>query len=166
MTHGWTNPDLPLSDEAKAQLVSGVLPSGEANMFDFSQHGKSINKNYPSPSGNEIGEPTYSGVIASYPEDPDAVLSDSGIFHFHKLDGNFSSDTEVPSGLGDRLQAFYRPPQSNVPREAYTFRVQDSYIHHKPYDGRGVEILFLSSYDEAVQLDKYGNLYSYYNAGY
>lgn len=166
MTHEWTDPELPLSNEAREQLVSGVLPSGEANMFDFSQHGKSINKTYPSPEGNQIGEPSYSSVVASFPEDSGVSLHESGIFYFNNLDGRFSSDTQVPSGLGDRLQAFYRPPQGNVPREIYTFRVQDSYIHHKPYDGRGVEILFLSSYNEAIPLDRYGNLDSYYNAGY
>ena len=154
-------PSLPLSKEQRAQSVSGVLPSGESNMLDFAQQGKAINKNFPSPRDPEDRH----DIVFTSGEEP-VTVNETGIFHYEGERGRFSSPTETPSGLGERLQAFYRPPQSNKPREAYTFRVQDSYIHHKPYGNKGVEILFLSSYNEAIQLDRYGNLNSYYNAGY
>lgn len=164
MTHEWTDPSLPLTDAEREQLVSGVLPSGEANMYDFSQK-VPINENFPSV---ESDDPTYSGVIRTYPEDTDITIQETGVFSYDGTTGQFSSPTPVPSGFGDRLQAFYVPTQdcTAVPREDYTFRVQDSYIHHKLYDGKAVEICFLSSYDVALQMDRYGNLNSYYNAGY
>lgn len=140
---------------------SGVLASGASNYLDPLQFGKAINETFPNPESA-----LESGVVKTYPQIPFDDIEPTGIFGFDGNRGQFSSDTEAPSGLGDRLQAFYRPPQSDVPREAYTFRVQDSYIHHKPYGNKGVEILFLSSYNEAVELDRYGNLNSYYNAGY
>jgi len=156
-------PSLPLSAEQQQQLVSGVLPSGESNMFDFAQQNTAINKKFPDPANDED---RYDVVFTSGEQIEE--VSDTGIFHFQGVRGEFSSPSQVPSGLGDRLQAFYRPPQdcSTTPRQDYTFRVQDSYIHHKTYGGSPFEICFLSSYNQAIQMDRYGNLNSYYNAGY
>jgi len=164
MTHEWTNPSLPLTDAQRMQPTSGVLPSGEANMYDFSQKAP-INKKFPDLSSND---PSYSGVLRTYPEDTGVTFNDTGIFHYDKTAGQFSSPTPVPSGLGERLQAFYVPDQkcNEQPREDYTFRVQDSYIHHKQYGGKTFEICFLSSYMESVDFDRYNSLSSYYNAGY
>jgi hypothetical protein len=45
-------PKLPLSDEARKQGVSGVLPSGESNGLDLAQQGSGINRPFPYPNTN------------------------------------------------------------------------------------------------------------------
>lgn len=79
-------PELPLTSSQKAQLPSGLLPSGESNYFDFSQihdsRGSGINRVFPSPpSFIDIGD-GQSGVYRTYGPDDSLVVADvSGIFH-------------------------------------------------------------------------------------
>ena len=60
MTHEWKDfpdgPSLPLSREQQAQLVSGVLPSGEAHFFDYRQD-RSVNPTVRSDNGSGINYP-------------------------------------------------------------------------------------------------------------
>lgn len=170
MTHSWTDPDLPLSREAQDVTLSGVLPSSEAHFFDTRQDRKFSN-------GSGINFPFQQNfdttVIATYgPSTED--INESVIFQYNELDGQFSYTGNVPSGLGDRLKAFRRPPEGCPPvssaantREPTDFRVQDSVIYHKRYiPTRPTEILFLSSYLCKTEYDRYGNFDSYYNAGF
>ncbi len=170
MTHSWTDPDLPLSRAAQDITLSGVLASGEANFFDTAQD-RNLNNgsgiNYP------FEENFKTTVIATYGADT-GEIKDSGIFHYDELDGRFSYTGNVPSGLGDRLKAFRRPPEGCPPvsnadstREPTDFRVQDSVIYHKRYiTKKPTEILFLSSYLCKTTYDRYGSFDSYYDAGF
>lgn len=133
---------------------SGVLASGESHFLDLSQVGRKINQNYPDPEDND-------DIVKTYPDNGQA--GEKSIF----AKGGFSSDTEPPLSLEDRLQPFIRPPEDgSKPRSETDFRVQDSYIHHKPYDGKAVEIYYLSSYTASVDFNRYGSVDSYYNAGF
>lgn len=117
-----------------------------------------------------------SGIYNTYPEESvEANERESGIFHFEELDGQFTSDTPVPSGLGDRLKPFKRPSQgaTDLSRQGSDFRVMDSYIHHKKWPGvkkAYVEIEFLSTYDVSIDFNRYGpytaNKNAFFDAGY
>lgn len=137
---------------------SGVLASGESHFLDLSQVGRKINQNYPDPEDND-------DIVNTYPEYKQG--EQNPIFNFNGIKGGFSSNTEPPLSLEDRLQPFIRPPEDgSKPRSETDFRVQDSYIHHKPYDGKAVEIYYLSSYTTSVDFNRYGSVDSYYNAGF
>lgn len=79
-------PELPLASGQKAQLPSGLLPSGEANYFDFSQFhdsdGSGINSVFPSPLSFIVSSVGQSGFYRTYgPDDSLVVANVSGIFH-------------------------------------------------------------------------------------
>ena len=79
-------PELPLTSGQKAQLPSGLLPSGESNYFDFSQihdsNGSGINSMFPSPLSFVVSGVGQSGVYRTYGSDDSLVVADvSGIFH-------------------------------------------------------------------------------------
>ena len=99
MTHDWSDfanaglgPQLPLTSGQQAQLVSGILPSGESNFFDLQQdrqrhRGSGINENY-----DYAKEAGGSGVVATYPQDT--------AFSATPFPPYFDSK---PSGMADRL---------------------------------------------------------------
>tara|TARA_R100000808_G_scaffold24430_1_gene56260 strand:+ start:457 stop:747 length:291 start_codon:yes stop_codon:yes gene_type:complete len=79
-------PELPLTSGQKVQLPSGLLPSGEANYFDFYQahnsNGSGINFMFPSPLSFVISGVGQSGLYRTYGPDDSLVVADvSGIFH-------------------------------------------------------------------------------------
>lgn len=98
MTHDWSDfasaglgPQLPLTSGQQAQLVSGVLPSGESNFFDLQQDrqrhfGSGINSKY-----DYAKEDNGSGVLATAPQDPFFSVSTHNPYRDSK-----------PSGLSDR----------------------------------------------------------------
>jgi len=159
----WQNPNLPLSEAEKTLTEDGtqVLPSSEANFFSVLQD--QINRPYI------VSE---SSVIETYPEAEWSVnAAETGIFHYSGQTGKFSGTGPAASGIGDRLKPFRRPPLTNSTsavniRGFSDFRIQDSYIHHKPFNGAHIEIDFLSSYGFAIEYNRYGNFDSYYNAGF
>jgi len=152
MTHNWNDfsdadlgPQLPLTSGQQAQLVSGVLPSGESNFFDLEQdrqryNGLGIDRLYDYEK-----EAGGSGVVATYPSETLELIDEqreSGIFH-QQLIGNeltgsgsiFSSGYYIPSGFDVRFQQYIRPTVSpyEPARPDYAYRTMDSYIHHKVY---------------------------------
>ena len=158
MTHEWEDPDLPLNPEAKGLGASGVLASGEGNFFDYRMN---INLLYDDAVEGFVLE--TSGADLAVGEFA------SGVFVYDGLDGKFSGGTYVPSGLGDRLKPFKRPPlttNSNKvdTRDPMDFRVQDSFINPVPLNGKKVEILFLSTYGTEIRYDRYGSFDSYFNS--
>jgi hypothetical protein len=170
MTHSWSDPSLPLSSAEQKVPVGAILPSSEAHFFDTRQDRKFNNGsgiNFPFEQNFETTVIFTSGSSTG-------ESNESGIFQYNKLDGPFSYTGNVPSGLGDRLKPFRRPPEGCPPvsnaantREPTDFRVQDSVIYHKRYiTTRPTEILFLSSYLCKTEYDRYGNFDSYYNAGF
>ena len=79
-------PELPLTSGQKVQLPSGLLPSGEANYFDFAQshnsNGSGINSMFPSPPSFIVTGDGQSGVYRTYGADHRLTVKDvSGIFH-------------------------------------------------------------------------------------
>jgi hypothetical protein len=168
MTHSWSDPSLPLSRDEQEVPAGAILPSSEAHFFDTRQDRKFNNGsgiNFPFEQNFETTVIFTSGSSTG-------ESNESGIFQYNKLDGPFSYTGNTPSGLGDRLKPFKRPPltqKSSVPdnREPTDFRVQDSVIYHKRYkSNKPTEILFLSSYDIAIEYNRYGSFDSYYNAGF
>lgn len=86
MSHTYTNPELPLG--SGYQVVSGdmILPSGEANFFDFVQHhdvngGSGINYKYPSPKDFAA----VSGLLKTQGAAPYDRTKSSGIFSWEGL---------------------------------------------------------------------------------
>lgn len=90
----------PLSTEQKKQLEpSGILPSGESNFFDFTQHhnhnnGDGINSKFPDPDSFD----SSSGVLKTYAKTEfEQSESDNNIFNYTGLvnNGQFSSASQV-----------------------------------------------------------------------
>lgn len=155
-------PDLPLSPTARQQLVSGVLPSGESNGFDFRQHGSGINSPYPYPNQNTPDELAgitksdfpdqfsdawwqASGALKTYGPDEGTLVDserESGIFHFKQLLSGFSSTSGVgQSGITD-------------------FTIFNPYIHHQRLpanatQGDLIEIPFVSTYRTSIDFNAY-----------
>lgn len=174
MTHANPRPDwedfydeglgplLPLTSGQKVQYVSGVLPSGESNSFDFRQSGVV----FPYPNQGTEDEYAFtsdvnpedfpdqfssgwwdaSGILKTYGEAPSG-LRESGIFNFHDLISRFSNATEVDV------------------TEIEDFEIFGSYIHHErlPSNAKlgtvnsnsGV-IPFLATSRAVIDFDAYG----------
>lgn len=141
----------PLSAVEKTQYPSGLLPSGEANYFDFSQDrsyhdGSGINAIYPSPTGvvqNGIivkpkigGGFEASGIYPTYPSDANPVEK-SGIFDFQNLDSRFSNVSQV-SGL-----------------KIESFEIFNPYVHYYRVKNKQVEIPYVSTYRLGVEWNPY-----------
>lgn len=127
----------PLTSEQKVQLPSGLLPSGEANYYDFSQdrayyNGSGINHIYPSPS--DFSE--ESGIFKTYPSSA-TPIERSGIFNFDNLNSRFSNVSQV-SGL--KLESF---------------EIFNPYIHYYRIDNKPVKIPYISTYKVSIGYDPY-----------
>jgi hypothetical protein len=155
-------PDLPLSAAARQQLPSGVLPSGEANSFDFRQHGSGINSPFPYPNQNTPDELAgitktdfpdqfsdawwqASGALKTYGPDEGTLVDteqESGIFHFNNLISRFSSASGVnQSGITD-------------------FTIFNNYVHHQRLPSNNnnadaIEIPFVSTYRTSIDFNAY-----------
>lgn len=147
--------NLPLTSGQK-QLPSGaLLPSGEANFFDFSQShennsGSGINSLYPNPSGGIFTEEYWniSGIYKTYPENSGLTVVDtSGIFHYNGLSGVFSNGPQTrSSGIND-------------------FVIFNPYIHYYSQVGvaptfasAAIKIPFVSDYRIAYTFNPYSLL--------
>lgn len=141
-------PSLPLSQEARQQLPSGLLPSGEANGYDFQQtENGPINKFYPNPYGNiPSGEFSLewwesSGILNTYPEES-GTLSDpereSGILFFNELFSRFSNSTDINE---DQIT---------------DFTIFNPYVHHKAVNNKVIKIPYISTYDVHIDFNPYG----------
>jgi hypothetical protein len=127
----------PLTSGQKQQLPLGLLPSGEANYYDFNQdrsyHGGSgINYLYPSPSGFNQA----SGVIRTYPPNVNPV-EQSGIFSYNELSSAFSNVSQV-SGL-----------------KIESFDIFNPYIHYYRIDNQPVKIPYVSTYKVSINYNPY-----------
>ena len=149
MTHTWEQSDpstplTPLTDEQRAAIVAGgeLLPSGEEHFFDMGQP-LPLNETFPSPTGKRPDGMTWedffeeSGVYkTNAPEDPivsQGSIDETGVFHYNKLDGQFSSASD---------------PSDNLITD---FTIFNAYIHHEKLqiegeDDRVLKIPYLSTY--------------------
>ena len=118
----------PLTESQKQQLPSGLIPSGEANFFDFSQSG--INNIYPSPSNFN------SGIYVTYPKDANPIER-SGIFNSDGLISRFSNVNQV-SGL-----------------KIESFEIFNPYIHYYRVKDNPIKIPYTSTYKVSVSYDPY-----------
>lgn len=158
-------PQIPLSEVQRALGPSGVLPSGEANSFDFRQQGSGINQDYPYPNlttsddlafESDADRATFpdafsdewwaaSGVVKTYPESSGALADDereSGIFHFQQLLSRFSNASEVSGNQID------------------DFTIFNSYIHHQRLPANNnnapaIQIPFVSTYSLSIDWNAY-----------
>lgn len=156
-------PRIPLSEQQRQQPVSGVLPSGEANMFDFRQQGSGINEPFPYPNLTTPDELAFesgadrtmfpdafsdewwmaSGVVKTYPADSGSTNErESGIFHFNELISQFSNATEVSGNQID------------------DFTIFNPYIHHQRLPSNNsaagaIEIPYVSTYNIALDFSAY-----------
>jgi hypothetical protein len=155
-------PELPLSQQQRTQLPSGVLPSGEAGGLDLAQFGKEINKDYPYPNSStpqelssiRIGSGTpasqkfsddwwaASGILKTYPEDPGDLLDperETSIFNFTNSISRFSNATDVKS------------------KQIENFTIFNPYIHHQTSrNNQPVAIPFLSTFNVSLDFRPYG----------
>lgn len=95
MSHEYTDPSLPLTNDQRVVSSGQVLASGEANFFDFIQsqdsefsRGSGINVRFPSPSNFVSGAYITYGPEDLLPADQD---QESGIFNFYGKYNQFSS---------------------------------------------------------------------------
>ena len=85
--------NVPLT-EAQQKLPSGaIMPSGEANFYDFQQHDSPINKTFPSP----IDFAEESGVLPTYPNN--SGLTDIHGHPMDSADGGITDSILAPIGL-------------------------------------------------------------------
>lgn len=158
-------PDLPLDETQSAQLVSGVLPSGEGNSFDFGQRyesrvesranqGEGINKPFPYPNestADEYANPSgqnntfdakyweASGIFKTRQEDPGTPTPEqTGVFSMDELSSRFSNAEDI------------------APIQIDDFTVFNNYIHFEKYNDFPVVIPYLSTYDIAIDWNAYG----------
>lgn len=156
-------PRIPLSGQQRAQGPSGVLPSGEANSFDFRQQGSGINAEFPYPnlatpddlafeSGadrtmfpNAFSDEWWdaSGIVKTYPPESGSTNErESGIFHFNELISQFSSATEVSGNQID------------------DFTIFNPYVHHQrlPSNARNASAIlvpFVSTFNASLDFNAY-----------
>lgn len=157
-------PNLPLSEQQRAQLPSGVLPSGEAGSFDFRQSG--INEPFPYPNLTTPDEFAFesgadrtmfpgafsdewweaSGTIRTYPEDPGTPVDEereSGIFHFNELLSQFSNSSGVKDNQID------------------DFTIFNSYVHHQRLPANNLTssqpilIPYVSTFNVSIDFNAY-----------
>ena len=158
-------PKLPLSDEARKQGVSGVLPSGESNGLDLAQQGSGINRPFPYPNTNTPDNKAFpsghsrsqfpdqfsddwwaaSGIVKTYGPVEGALVDqsrESGIFHFDELFSQFSNAQNVAA------------------RQIDDFTIFNMYIHHERLPsnaiaGNLIEIPFVSTYRTSIDFNAY-----------
>ena len=121
-----------LTSEQKRQLPSGLLPSGEANFYDFTQdkyRPSGINSEYPFPD-------VPSGLYPTYPPNVDPIER-SGIFNYDGLISRFSNVAQV-SGL--KIEGF---------------EIFNPYIHHYRVNNTAVKIPYISTYKISISYDPY-----------
>ena len=128
----------PLTNEQKKQLPSGILPSGEANYYDFAQSSKPLNETYPSPTGTAISGivPALSGFFPTYPKNANPIEK-SGIFNYDNLVGKFSNVNQV-SGL-----------------KIESFEIFNPFILHYQLNNKVVKIPYISTYKVSTGYNPY-----------
>lgn len=128
----------PLTNEQKKQFPSGILPSGEANYYDFAQNSKPLNETYPSPTGTAISGivPTLSGFFPTYPKNANPIEK-SGIFSYDNLVGKFSNVNQV-SGL-----------------KIESFELFNPVILYYQLNGKAIKIPYISTYKVSISYDPY-----------
>jgi hypothetical protein len=128
----------PLTDEQKKQFPSGILPSGEANYYDFTQSSKPLNETYPSPTGTAISGivPALSGFFPTYPKNANPIEK-SGIFNYENLVSRFSNVNQV-SGL-----------------KIESFELFNPVILHYQLNDKVIKIPYISTYKVSISYDPY-----------
>jgi hypothetical protein len=158
-------PQLPLTPQQRVQMVSGVLPSGESNGFDFRQ--VNINEPFPYPNLSTPNDLAFtsgtnrgmfpdqfsndwwdaSGIIKTYGPDQDALVDEereSGIFHFNEFLSQFSNAVDSDT------------------KEIEDFTIFNDYIHHERYPSNRsrplpppIRIPYISTYRVAIDFNAY-----------
>ena len=149
----YCDPATPLSEEfLKENFTSGVvMPSSEANFFDYSQHqsvlsqkGPSgINWLFPSPTAvPAVSDARYSpewwaesGVYKTFGADVDTTLNvhQTGIFHFDGFVGQFTNSGTKDVAMDFNLfQSFVHHGHDENPKKTQIPYVSD-YIIATPY---------------------------------
>lgn len=130
----------PLTNGQKIQYPSGILPSGEANYYDFTQdkyRPSGINAEYPYPNLTiQNGTFVPSGFYPTYPPNVNPVEK-SGIFNYDGLVSRFTNVAQV-SGL-----------------KIESFEIFNPYIHYYRVDDNVVKIPYISTYKVSVSYDPY-----------
>lgn len=142
----------PLTFDQKKQVEpSGLLPSGEANFFDFLQFG----------SGYVYTSGTPEMLLYTYPEFSGNFRSSGNIFNYDILTGSFSN---ASSGI-----YVYNPDGSISGISIKSFELFNPYIHYYPKtpqelsditvdnmnEDRALRIPYISSYKISDKFDPY-----------
>jgi hypothetical protein len=142
----------PLTADQKKQVEpSGILPSGEANFFDFLQFG----------SGYIYSSGTPEMLLYTYPEFSGEVRTSGNIFNYDILTGAFSS---ASSGF-----YVYNLDGTISGIKIQSFELFNPYIHYYPknpsdlssitvdnmHEDRALKIPFISSYKISDKFDPY-----------
>lgn len=162
-------PNLPLTNSQMTIPISGVLPSGESNLFDSSQYhnirsespshrGSGINTPYPYPNTNTARQYAYisgdnttnkfntnwwevSGIVKTYPSDDGKLVDESRESGiFHY---NFSKS------------AFSNGSQAQS-RQIENFTIFNNYIHHQLINQTIISIPYVSTFKMSINWNPYG----------
>tara|TARA_Y100001973_G_C5196876_1_gene334870 strand:+ start:1139 stop:1747 length:609 start_codon:yes stop_codon:yes gene_type:complete len=176
MTHEWKDfspddgPMLPLSSAQQAQLISGVMPSGEEHFFDRRQD-RSVN---PLNPGTQRGWVGGSGINSPFPH-PNPTTPDSEKFLSHEnpadFPNSFSKDWWEASGIlktypespgapydagtsgsifeADKLKLPFSNSDKAKLDQIEDFTIFNDYIHHYRLNKPKAEVItipYISSY--------------------
>ena len=162
MTHTWEQSDpstplTPLTDNQRMVAISGgeLLPSGEEHFLDRGQP-LPLNETFPSPTGKRPDGYTWeeffaeSGVYeTNAPDDPivsQGSIDETGVFHYNRLDGQFSSALD---------------PSDNLITD---FTIFNSYVHHErlQVDGEEDKVLTIPYLSTLTVSDSRYDPYQFY----
>ena len=128
----------PLTSGQKVLPSGALIPSGEANFYDFRQEplyngGSGINASYPNPSTFNPA----SGALATYGS-TGSPTDTSGVFAYNNLQGPFSGSGDVPiTRISD-------------------FTIFNNYIHYASgVGGEAIKIPYTSTYTVSTRFDPY-----------
>lgn len=125
----------PLTNDQKRQVEpSGILPSGEANFFDFNQSFLPVDSGYSFDSSK-------SGILLhTYPAFSGEIRSSGNIFNYEILTSAFSN---ASSGF-----YIYNPDGSISGIKIESFNLFNPYIHYYPKDPKELSNITIDNMNE------------------
>ena len=136
--------NIPLGTGEMALPSGAVLPSGEANFFDFEQQGKALNATYPSPA-DFTGA---SGVRVTSPVNPD-LASELALVEGSGIQGSLLAPT--------RLNTPFSNTESAASGQISDFTIFNSYVHYYQSNSAPVYINYSLAFEQVVGWDRYVN---------
>ena len=136
--------NVPLGTGEMALPSGAVLPSGEANFFDFQQQGKALNATYPSPA-DFTGA---SGVRVTSPVNPD-LASELVLIEGSGIQGSLLAPTDLNTPFSNTENA--------ASGQISDFTIFNSYVHYYQSNSAPVYINYSLAFERVVGWDRYVN---------